>query len=348
MQTVSVIIPTYNSRDSITDAIESADRQSYDNIEIIVVDDGSTDDTVAVAREFLQRRARKWKVLTLERNKGPSAARNAGCRAASGSWFQFLDSDDLLMAGKIEREMSLAARAPDNVAVIYSPWNWGFLDSGSIEWFAGPLQQSSVSDRHPIMCLVGGSRPLLGSSLVRRQALEQAGGFDEQLRFWECEEMNVRLARVGTFLPAPSDAPQYLWRLRRGEVYIGGAGARYNSAEVAFTWIKQALKAADNRPLDELGLTEHDKALLLVECTLWGRLAYSKSRGAFREYLRLAQRLVPHMAPAFPPHITTLARWIGYENAEAVAKLARQPRAYLRSALRRAGLRKSTVIIELG
>jgi glycosyltransferase involved in cell wall biosynthesis len=285
-------------------------------------------------------------LLELPSNRGPSAARNVGSGVARGSWIQFLDSDDLLMPGKIEREMAVAVSAPDHVAVVYSPWNYGFFNAGRPEWL-GSVKQPFIAGKSPIMCLAGGCRPLLGSSLVRRTALEQVGGLDEGLRFWECEEVNVRLARTVDFLSVKSDMPHYLWRLRKGEIYIGGPGARYSSKDVAFTWITQAVKAAGNRSLYELGLTQEDRSLLLNECTLWGRLLYSQYRTAFRDYLRLARKLDPELAPAYPGYISALSRWLGYEKAEATAKLARQPKVWLRSALCRAGLREPNVIIEL-
>lgn len=346
MELVSVIIPTFNSRRFISEAIDSVLAQKHSSIEIIVVDDGSTDDTIAVARQKLQRDAQRFQVLELGTNKGPSAARNAGLRAANGSWLQFLDSDDVLMPCKIERQMAVCANAPQDVVAIYSPWNWGFLESGQIEWL-GPLMTPFISGKAPIMCLAGGCRPLLGACLVRRAAMIQVSGLDETLRFWECEEVCARLAKVGRFVSASSDEAEYLWRLDRHALYIGGSGARYSSAAVGLGWISQALKLTDNQVLESLGLPEPDKRMLLNECTLWGRVMYSHDREAFREYLRLARILDPNLTPSYPRYISALSRWIGYEKAEAVAKLTRQPKVWLRSALNSLKLRRPNTIIEL-
>jgi glycosyltransferase involved in cell wall biosynthesis len=345
MELASVIIPTFNSEKHIGESIESVLTQGYPGIEIIVVDDGSTDDTVAVVRQKLQGFA-KWQVIELEKNGGASAARNAGLRVASGSWVQFLDSDDILMPGKIEKQMAVCATAPADVATVYSPWNWAFLEDGRIEWL-GPLQTPSIAGKAPVMCLVGGCRPLLGANLMRRTALNAVGGFDESLRFWECEEINVRLARVGRFLPVSTAEPQYLWRLRRGDIYIGEGNARYKSKDVALGWITQALKATGGRDLSNQELSEQDRAMFFRECTLWGRLVYSQQKEAFAEYLGIAQKLDPGIAPAYPRYITALSRWIGYEKAEGVAKLTRQPKVWLRTILNRLNLRRPNVIIEL-
>jgi glycosyltransferase involved in cell wall biosynthesis len=346
MQLVSVVIPTFNSSKFIRNAIDSAVGQTYRNVEIVVVDDGSTDDTLELAREHLERSNNKWQVLSLGQNRGPSAARNAGYMAASGSWLQFLDSDDILMPSKIEAEMAVAAKAGGHAAVVYSPWGWGFLEAGEMKWF-GSVNRPFIAGKHPIMCLAGGCRPLLGSSLVRRSALDKVSGFDENLRFWECEEINVRLAAIGTFVPAQIQLPQYLWQLRPGEIYIGGPGSRYSSKEVALGWITEAVKAAGGRSLNELEMNDDDRRLFLHECTLWGRLIYSQYRPEFGKYLGLLRLLDPNASPAYPRYISALSRLVGYEAAEAIAKLTRQPKVLLRSALCRLGLRKPNMLIEL-
>ena len=345
MEVASVVIPTFNSKEHICECIDSVLAQSYPHIEIIVVDDGSTDNTVRLARRRLEGFAH-WQVVELGINGGASAARNVGLRAATGSWVQFLDSDDILMPGKIEKQMAACAEAAADVAAIYSPWNWGFLEDGRIEWL-GPLQTPFIAGKAPVMCLVGGCRPLLGAGLMRRTVLNAVGGFDETLRFWECEEINVRIASVGRFLPVPSTEPLYLWRLRRGDIYIGDGKARYQSKDVALGWITLAVKATGGRSLSEQGLSEQDTELFLRECTLWGRLIYSQQKQSFNEYLAIARRLDPNIAPAYPRHIAVLSGWVGYEKAEGVAKLTRQPKVWLRTVLNRLKLRRPNVIIEL-
>ena len=345
MELASVIIPTFNSEKHICESIDSVLAQSYPSIEIIVVDDGSTDNTVTMVRQKLQGFANS-QVVELGINGGASAARNAGLRLANGSWVQFLDSDDILMPGKIEKQMAVCADAPTDVAAIYSPWNWAFLENGRIEWL-GPLQTPFIAGKAPVMCLVGGCRPLLGANLMRRTVLNAVGGFDASLRFWECEEINVRIARLGRFLPVPSTEPQYLWRLRRGDIYIGEGNARYKSKDVALGWITQALKATGGRDIYDQGLSEQDRQMFFRECTMWGRLVYSQQKEAFAAYLDIARRLDPKIAPAYPRYISALSRWVGYEKAEAVAKLTRQPKVWLRTMLNRLKLRRPNVIIEL-
>lgn len=346
MNLVTVIIPTFNSEQFIAEAINSVVAQKYHPIEVIVVDDGSTDNTVATARRMLQESVEKSQILELGVNRGPSAARNAALRVANGSWVQFLDSDDVLMPRKIERQMAVGATAPADVAAIYSPWNWGFLEAGQIEWH-GPVREPFIAGKAPIMCLAASCRPLLGACLIRRSALEQSGAFDEALRFWECEEACFKLATVGRFVAASSGEAEYLWRLQRKDLYIGGGNARYKSTDVALGWIRLAVRAAGRRSMDELGLSESDRQLLLRECTTWGRVLYADNRTAFREYLGLARSLDANIAPSYPRSVSALSRWVGYEGAEAAFMLARRPKVWARQALRSLNLKRAYTMIEL-
>jgi glycosyltransferase involved in cell wall biosynthesis len=337
MELVSIIIPGYNAEKFIGRAIQSAIAQTYPHIEIIVADDGSTDETPAVARDKLGKDFKgTWQVIELGINKGVSAARNAAIRAARGSWIQSLDADDILAPTKIEKQMAACMDAPADVAAVFSPWRQVFADNEEIEW-GGPFRVPNLEGKAPIMNLVYDDRAHHGAFLIRSAALAQIGGFDESLRFWEDLEMLVRLAKQsGRFIFVPSSEPLYLWRIHRHKPHIGGSEARYLLKDVAVGWIDQALKAAGNRSIDELNLPARDRRSVLKDCTSFARLLYPQHREAFREYLVKARRLDPKFNPTNPWYLSLLSRCIGYENAEAVAQLARGPRNLVRNHLRRA------------
>lgn len=346
MSIVSVIMPTYNSAKWVAATLDSLIAQTYPHIELVVVDDGSRDDTVAVVRDKLSRDFRAaWKLIEMGDNGGPSVARNVGLRATSGEWVQYLDSDDLIPPNKFELQMAYCAHAPADVTAIYSPWRRCYVDDGKITW-EGPLIEPDMEGRDPIMCLVGGYRPLHSAGLARRSVLERIGGFDETLRFWECEEVTFRLAKAGRLAMVPSSEPCYLWRMHRGRIYIGGEEARYRSAPVALSWIEQVLKAAEHRGLDELGLSDADRRHLLDECTVWGRLLYAQDRTAFRRYIALTRRLYPKIGPTNPAYAAAAARYLGYEAAEWLAKLGRTPRTLVRKGLQRIGLRPQNSVFD--
>jgi len=100
---VSVIIPTYNSENIIIKTLETVFSQTYNNYEVIVSDDGSTDNTVGVVKSFFLKNPSRNKALLINEHEGPGAARNKGIKSASGDWISFLDSDDLWNHNKLER-----------------------------------------------------------------------------------------------------------------------------------------------------------------------------------------------------------------------------------------------------
>ncbi|HEY8223912.1 MAG TPA: glycosyltransferase, partial [Pyrinomonadaceae bacterium] len=107
---VSVIIPAFNSGEYIVEAIESTLRQTYPSVEIIVVDDGSTDDTRERLSDLIANQQIRY---VRQDNKGLSAARNTGIRLAGGKYLQFLDADDLIEPTKLEKQVALLERATD-------------------------------------------------------------------------------------------------------------------------------------------------------------------------------------------------------------------------------------------
>ena len=105
---VSIVIPCFNRKAEIKDAIDSALAQTYSNIEIIVVDDGSTDNSIQVIKEY----GEKVKLIA-QTNKGVSAARNTGFASAQGEFIVFLDSDDWLSTDIIEQHIYTAKKWPN-------------------------------------------------------------------------------------------------------------------------------------------------------------------------------------------------------------------------------------------
>jgi hypothetical protein len=340
---VSVIMPTYNAEKWVSRAIDNLIAQTYPHLELIIVDDASQDGTVQVTRDKLKKDFRRdWKIIELGRNGGPSAARNVGIKAATGSWVQFLDSDDLLAANKIELQMAICAGALSDVSAVYSPWRFFYLDGEKITW-EGPIVQTDMEGKAPIMCLVGGDRYLHNAGLTRRSVLEQIGGFDEALRFWECEEINVRVARTGRLLRVHSDEPLYLWRMHREKSYLGGDKARYGMAANALSWIELMWEAGGHRTLEQLGLRPVDRKQIIGGCTMWARRLYAQDRAAFHKFVAMARKLEPGISPAYPKYASLISRFAGYETAEAVARLGAMPKNLARWGLRKMRPRKGSI-----
>jgi len=326
-------MPTHNAAKWVVDTIDNLTAQSYSHLELIVVDDGSQDDTVSLVRSKLVSNFKNaWQIIELGSNRGPSAARNVGLSAAQGVWVQFLDSDDFMAPSKFEIQMAHCAGVSSDVAAVYSPWRQCYIDAGKVT-FVGHLSQPDMEGRAPIMCLVGNDRPLHAAGLARRSVLEQIGGWDETLRFWECEEITFRLAKAGRLECAPSDSPLYFWRQHRDKPYLGDAAARYHTRPVALSWIDQILKGLEYKSFEEAGLSVRDRQDILNYSSHWARQLFRIDRTAFREYLARARRLDPNLAPAYPAVISAVARHVGYEAAEAIADLGRIPRDFVRKLL---------------
>lgn len=115
---VSILIPAYNAGEWIGDTLRSALAQTWENKEIIVVDDGSTDNTLAVARQFETQGVR----VVAQNNQGPSATRNKLLSLSRGDYIQWLDADDLLAADKVAGQMAVAEQCLSKRILFSSPW----------------------------------------------------------------------------------------------------------------------------------------------------------------------------------------------------------------------------------
>src|SRR5713101_4423986 len=179
---VTAVIATYNYGRFVTQAVESVLAQTYGNIEIIVVDDGSDDDT----REQLAPYADRIRYIYQE-NQSVAAARNTGIRAAASDLIAFLDADDVWHPHKLELQMGCLANHPEAGIVAVDR-----LAEGAMSW---PLLNGSMKAR-PITVEELVLRPLFAPSgvLVRKQCFEVAGFFDPNLRNAEDYDMWIRIA----------------------------------------------------------------------------------------------------------------------------------------------------------
>ncbi len=181
---VSVIIPTYNRAAWMIEAVASVLAQTYRDFELFVVDDGSTDGTLAALASF----GGKIKVLRREERQGVSAARNLGARAATGDWLAFLDSDDLWLPDKLARQVGYLQANPDLV-ICQTGETW--IRNGvrvnppeACRKVAGDIFLPSLA-----RCLVSPSAVMLNLRLF-----EEMGGFDESLPAAEDYDLWLRIA----------------------------------------------------------------------------------------------------------------------------------------------------------
>ena len=180
---VSVIIPTFNRAKFVTDAIESVLKQSYENIEMIIVDDGSTDETPPL----LQRYSDRAQLIRTE-NRGVSAARNTGFKQSKGELVCFLDSDDYWLEKKVERQIDYFARHPE----------MHICQTGEI-WIrhgrrVNPKKKHRkldgwIYERSLELCIVTPS-----AVMMKRSLLDDVGLFDEEMPVCEDYDLWLRIA----------------------------------------------------------------------------------------------------------------------------------------------------------
>ncbi len=172
---MSVVIPVYNARSFLADALSSARNQSYRQIEIIVIDDGSDDGSVELAQEHAQE-DKRVRVLRQPR-RGPSAARNAGIAQARGALIAPLDADDLWRPTKIERQVAAMRQGGDRVGLVYT-W-FALIDEDGRVRSTGhrPTSAGEVLRDCCRRNLVGNG----SGALMRRSAILECGGYDESL-----------------------------------------------------------------------------------------------------------------------------------------------------------------------
>ncbi len=189
---VSIIIPTFNRKHFITDAIDSCLSQTYDNREVIVVDDGSTDGTADFIRENYGDSIR----LLVQVNQGPGIARNRGIAEARGEFIHFLDADDQLHKQKIEIGIDEFQRHPD-VSVIYTHYQFVARD-GKTHIDTPPFEHFS-DDIFCELLRQTGCHILTSSSMYRTAALREIGGFADDPEFRSAEDWDLFLRLAAKF-----------------------------------------------------------------------------------------------------------------------------------------------------
>ena len=192
MPTVSVIIPSYNRAHLLGKAIQSILNQTYQDFEIIVVDDGSKDNTEEVVRGFNDKRIR---YIWHEVNKGGSAARNTGIKAARGEYIAFQDSDDEWLSQKLEKQMKVFEKVSPKVGVVYTGY-WR-LKGDKKTYIPSSKVSQKEGDIHKILLEV--NFVTTQAVVVKTECFERAGMFEEELRRLEDWELWIRISKYYHF-----------------------------------------------------------------------------------------------------------------------------------------------------
>jgi len=188
---VSILIPCHNAARWVGEAVASAFAQSWPNVEVIAVDDGSTDGSLDALREFEPRGLR----VETGPNRGGNAARNRLLELARGQWLQYLDADDYLLPDKLERQMDFLSGQPET-DVVYGPSLFEYTDPDG----AKPPRRREQNIPHPAdpwVLLARWFLPQTNAPLWRREAIESVGGWKPDQPCCQEHELYFRLLAAG-------------------------------------------------------------------------------------------------------------------------------------------------------
>lgn len=264
MPRVSVIIPTYNRADYVCEAIDSVLAQTFQDIEVIIVDDGSTDRTQEVLEAY-EDRIRVYR----QDNAGVSAARNKGIELAYGDWIAFLDSDDRWLPEKLQRQMAFIAAHPDVVGHTVNSKFVNLPDEKADNSFANcgffPEKEEDVLTRPFLTQLVHSSVAMPPAFMCRKEAAVRAGLFDTRLSISEDYDFLCRMAAQG---PWGYCRRELIEVLRREETMSHLSNSRLSDSVRSYT----ALKYVYHKFLKELSLTAEESVAVrqLQAKTLFG------------------------------------------------------------------------------
>lgn len=227
---VSVVIPAYNAADTLPQTLDSIFAQTWPRVQIVVVDDGSRDDTAAVLAGY----GARLTCETIPNSGGPSRPRNRGVALAGGEFIAFFDSDDLMEPDKLARAVEIFARHPQ-VGLVCS--NFRSIDNaGAVlqedyladyRQFRAHLRPAAVADTG-LLDAEDAFRELLRANFVgtssvvcRREVLQEAGPFDEEMKNGDDHDMWLRIARTGATM-AFIDRVLHAYRITPGGVTARG------------------------------------------------------------------------------------------------------------------------------
>jgi GT2 family glycosyltransferase len=303
--TFTAVICAFNAASTLRDAIRSVLAQTRDDLELIVVDDGSTDATPTVARSF---ESDPRMILVQQENRGLAAARNTGLARARGRYVGFNDADDLWMPTYLE-ELGRAMEA-DPAAAIATGDLW-MLDESTRRMHRRtafdiyPSAPARIAGEELVGKLVAGNF-LPGCSMVRPEAIAKAGGFDASRSAVEDWDMWIRVAALG-YAAIRIRRPLVIWRDRSGSMSKDRLLMTRNRREVLLNVIERydVPKAARIAAHQRLPVIERDiralggeRSLASVAGRIRWRLITAKRR--LRNRLDLLRAPPPEVAEAFP------------------------------------------------
>lgn len=186
---VSVVIPTYNREKLIIQTLKSVTNQSYQNLEIIVVSDGSTDNTDAILEEY-KRKDPRIKYISYHPNRGGNYARNIGIKNATGNYIAFIDDDDEWVPEKIHLQMK-EFKKDTRIGLVYTGAKITYEDQ-KISYTSIPKKTGDLSKEILISNYIGSTSRVI----VKASVLDQSGMFDDKLKAQQDYDLWIRICQI--------------------------------------------------------------------------------------------------------------------------------------------------------
>jgi glycosyltransferase involved in cell wall biosynthesis len=312
---VSIVIPCYNAKRWITEAINSAWAQTYPHIEVIVVDDGSTDGSPAVLQSFGEQIR-----LVNGPHRGGNPARNQGFALAQGSYIQFLDADDYLLPEKIARQAAFLAET--GADVVYGDWRHQFHEPDGRVW----QDDIHISAEQPdvLASLLRGWWVAPAAILWRREAVTASGGWDETLQAGQDRDFFLAVAMTDADIRyQPGSHSVYR---RYGNVTVSTSNARRWRENHERLLNKAQAKLKERGLLSE----KYKRAMALSYFSLARNYYEAADRPKRQQMYAQALALDPQFAPNESRLYTTAYRLFGFRTVEWLATLMRKRRQYAR------------------
>jgi glycosyltransferase involved in cell wall biosynthesis len=287
---VSVVIATYNMGEYLPHAVQSVLDQSYTNVEIIVIDDGSTDDTRDRIKPYLcDGRVR----YLYQENKGQTVAKNRGFMESKGTYVALLDADDVWFPDKLEKQIPCFSLSPD-IGVVYT-------DVECIDEHGDVLQgwkRNCYSGRISGRLLIDNFVPL-SSVLIRRDCLDKVGMFDEKYRMGIDYDLWLRMSAYYDFYYL--DAVTFQYRIWSGQMSHNYKKRMESAIAMMNSFLENHPSLVDRKTVNEAWAHTY-----VAKGSCIAR--FEKDRiGAFREYLR-SLSFVPTYIPAWKEIVKLLVR----------------------------------------
>lgn len=310
---VSILIPCYNAERWIAQCIQSALEQTWQEKEIIVLDDGSSDSSLSIIKTFGDRI--RWESGP---NRGGNAARNRLLALAKGEWLQYLDADDLLLPGKIAGQAAFLAEHADT-DVVFGPVTLEYTGETKTHRTELPIPEP----HDPWILLARWYLPQTGAPLWRRESIIDVGGWKEKQPCCQEHELYLRLLMAGKRF---SYCPQ------GGAVYRQWSDQTVCRRDVPLVNRERLtiMQTAENFLREKDRLSPERKAAFNHARFEMARSIWQYDRHLAMQIVKAVENARPGYQPegvAAPPHYQFVYRWLGFAAAERIADVARKLRA---------------------